>query len=557
MNRIQLETETAFGRPASWWAALPAVVVGCGAFLIAVYGTWWMPARLLPHYKYALERASEDYQQLASSQTSSVSWRIGERAGEVDVIFSRLIGLERADANRYWQWALFLQSHVHTIQRLLKNPAVTVQPVVRERLLKQAEQFDSKSREIFDQLAAGKSNLRTKSILRVAQFKYQQGLGEYGVRDVAKLVATLRDAIEELSLNNTVQVVGGETANGSEHASQIDEARLLLVQLLIEGAWQDDTGSRLVANENQLQEAWELLKLYRPATGNAAADLQWQSIEHLLAAMTGRELSQPASTVDGARNNLSVENLWKLELAQMQLAVVAGDWKDISFWLTRQTAERSVAVTSGFARTICRLACSPLAREPNKWGEQVELGLLLVAQVAPHLPEFSELVWESATLQTGHNQSLKNLSPAIPQTIARGQSAVLKHSVSALSAALVGQPTVARTHLELIRRGQGSLALVARTALWRVQMMAPEVQDAMAAVASSLKPEQQQELASLSELMLAATQLEPESGLNWFTLGTLQYRAGKFDDMTGSLERASKLLGVVPAIEQMMGAAGR
>jgi len=552
MNKFQREIETAFGRPASWWAALPAVVVGCGAFLIAVYGTWWMPARLLPHYKYALQQASQDYQKLASSQSSSITWRIGERAGELDVIFSRLIGLERADANRYWEWAEFLQNHVRTIQLKLQNPAVTIQPDVRERLIEQATQFESKSREIFDQLAQGKSKLRTKSILRVAQWKYQRGLGEYGVRDVDKLVAMLRDTLEELSLNNKTHSVNGEIAPANDNASQVDEARLLLLQLLIEGAWQDANGSRLVANESQLQQAWDLLKQYRPASGNAAADVQWQSLEHLLAAMTGREVPDAVLPAARTRNLTTTEDPWRLELAELHLSAVAGDWKDISFRLTRQTVDRPAAVSSALARTICRLACSPLARQPNKWAEQAELGVLLAAQLAPHIPEFSELLWQCAEMQTSSNTSPLSLSPIIPETIARGQNAPLKHTVSAMSATLSGQPSIARTHLELISRSRVSLALVARTVLWRAQILAPEVKEPNASAIATLKPEQRQELSNLIELMTSATRLEPESGLNWFTLGTLQYRAGELQAMRDSLKRAEHLLGAVPAIEQML-----
>ncbi len=559
MNKNQ-EIETAFGRPASWWAAAPAVIVGCGAFLLAVYGTWIMPARLRPQYVSALEQAQSQYATLANSSSPLISWKIGEVAGELDVIYSRLIGLEGADAGRYWEWGEFLQQHAETVERKIQNPAASVQPDVRERLLDQSQQFQSKSRDIFEQLAAGKSELKAAAVVRVARTKYKLGLGEFGVRDAAALSAELHEMLDNSAITHPQL---------DDH--ELDEARLLQVQLMIEAAWQSSDGALLKVDTQLLRQAWEQFQ-NQPQTyaAGSAGELQWRSVGRLLAAMIGEELPDHAESPKFLAGDESADNApqgtlnestptgWQSELAELQLAAVKGDWQQISFTLSRNQEQRPAAVLTGVARTICRLACSPMARSSSTWAEQSELGLLLVAQAAPHLPEFSELLWECARVQAGQAESTINLSASIPEMIARGQNVVLKHSVSALSSTLLHQPSVARTHLELIRRARGSLTLVARTALWRVQTMlplSPPSENSEVGAAPQLTPEQVQELSQLSELMNSVTQLEPDNGLNWFTLGTLQFRVGNFDAMRPSLKRASELLGQVSAIDEMLEAA--
>jgi hypothetical protein len=557
------EIETAFGRPARWSAALPAVLVGCGAFLLAVYGTWLLPTRLQPHYANALKTAQNQYQSQVTSSGLTVHWSLGEAAGELDVIFSRLVGLESGSAGRYWEWAEFLQNHADTVRRKVQDPAASMLPELRQRFLEQAQLFESKSREIFAQLAVGQSELQARALLRVAQWKYQQGIADFGVSEVTKLTSQLRKLLD------------GSAVESADRAA----AEWLLVHLIVEQAWLSPTGERLVVDPVVLAEAWDRCQDHLQAHPETNAQPAWSGTAKLLAALLGKPWSDEQGR--GVVAAVDSANDWQTELNALQGAAVDADWQAIAVSLSRQAERQPGAVTSGLARTICRLACSPHAEPPSTWAEQAELGLLLVAQVAPHLPEFSELLWECARQQSGAEKSPVQLSPQIPAMIARGQSAMLKHSVSALSAALAGQGSVARTHLELIRRAQANLGLVARVCLWRVQSMASQApaeqvpqrrpvaseptpegaldakQDVAidAEVETEIEAARAEELKSLIGLMTVASELEPESGLNWFTLGTLQFRAGEYTEMRVSLAEAKKLLGDVPAIAQVLDAA--
>src|SRR5690606_8570731 len=96
----------------------------------------------------------------------------------------------------------------------------------------------------------------------------------------------------------------------------------------------------------------------------------------------------------------------------------------------------------------------------------------LAAQLAPHLPETTELLWECARLQAGQGSEHVRVPESVTQAIMAGQDGWLKHSLAALSATLEDKPNVARTHLQLLGRAQSNASLVARVALWRSQTLA-------------------------------------------------------------------------------------
>ncbi len=564
--------ESAFGRPASWRAAIPAVAAGLLGFLAAVYGTWWLPARLPTHYAFALQDARDEYQHLSAKSKTSSSPKLVDQAGEMDVIYSRLVGLEKNSPERTWEWADFLKSHARQLRSRLQDPVLSLRPETRKAWADQAVRFESKNSELMEQLAARPSTVQHAAILRVCQAHYRQGIGEYGVRDADLLANRLQQALEG----------DGSSEAGSLTAEEVEQAQLLLIQLRIEAAWQTPASQEQPASHLRLhtEAIADALQLYERFNSERTSgdDVQWHAAAHLLAAMTGREVGvgqkddarETQATVTNGRESdeedkAHEEETWRHELASLQLAALEGNWGEVTRALTSRLQAPAPQVTSGLARSVCRLACSPLAvavadgtvqpdeQSENPWRQHADQGVMLACQLAPHLPECAELIWECAKLQAsagvqpppqdGAKIASQPVSRAIGQAIMGGGSAWLKHSLAALSATLAEQPTVARTHLELLHRGRGNLTLIAQVVLWRSRASnTKRIEDAM-------------QLKHLEGLMTDVTQIEPESGLNWFVLGTVQFHSGQFAEMRQSFERASKLLGEVPAIDQMLRAA--
>jgi len=585
-TRIAGMTESAFGRPANWWTAWPALAVGLCAFLIAVYGTWWLPKRLPEQYAHALVQAQQQYQLIAEKTKTSGGPRLIDAAGDMDVIYSRLVDLEKNSPKRYWQWAEFQQAHAQLLNMTLKDPALSLSPPIRERWTEQAQHFQSKSEEILDQLAVRPSELQAKAMLHVAHRKYLQGLSEFGVREASELADEVSQALD--SADSTTYDSVDKTASLTQ--DEIEAGHLLLVQLHIEAAWQADARSKLTCDTTQLEQAWELLERFQSKQQSTAHRLEWQVTLRLLMALTGKHFNvaeNDADAMDLGSDGRDAPPAWKSDLAKLQLAAIDGDWIEVANQLRSRIDPLEPVVTSGLARTICRLTVSPLASAPQKtgadvgqgeqegergvgergergeerndaerratlnWAEDAGMGVLLAAQLGAHLPECSELLWECARLQAGQGTERIVVPAAIPQSIMSGQSGWLKHSLAALSATLDGQAAVAHTHLQLLSRTQGSPPLVARVALWRTQVLSTDD----AAPTGELDQPTLEELIRLRELLRSVVQLEPNHGLNWFVLGTLQFRTGEFKAMRDSLDKARELLGDVPAIEQMLDAA--
>ncbi len=550
-NRVQVES--ALGRPARWSTALPAVLVGCVSLLLAAYGQWLLPAKLPEQYASALQSATTDYATLTGNGSSPINASWTDSAGELDVIYSRLVSLEHGQPQRYWQWAEFLAAHAVALRQRLADPATSLRDEIRASVQDQAEQFEGKSRKIFEQLSVGRSELRDAAFLHIAEEDYRLGIAQFGIPNAASMSKRLQELLKrDTTLPSgdppsgasqaTAASTGESELTGGLSATQLAAANLLWLNVQIEAAWRNSPSSSLQLDQSLLPTLSELQVRWLPDPPETP--VQWFVLEKLLAAY--RDGSVPDNSVaeqSFAQATSSAD--WQQQLAALELAALEANWQEVAFQLSSQKGRADQAVLAGLARTICRLACSPHARNNPDWCRQFDLGLVMAAQLAPHLPEFTELIWLCAQNQIAASMST-TLPTQIPEAIATGQSVWLKHSVFALAAAAEGKLDVAGTHLQLIRRAGGNMSIVARTALWRTQSLALPTED------EALQAGGSEELLRLEALLTAAAQQEPESGLNWFVLGTLQHRNQKKSEAISSLQKAQKLLGEVAAIKEML-----
>ncbi|MCA9191797.1 MAG: hypothetical protein KDB03_08545, partial [Planctomycetales bacterium] len=317
--------ETAFGRPARWRGAIPAVAVGFGSLLLGIYSIFVLPERLRPQYLASLSSAQAEYRELTESTTPFVSWRLGEVAGDLDVIFSRLIGLEAGQPERYWEWAEFLETHTKNLDKRLQDSAASVQDDVKTRLEKQAREFDAKALELYHQLASGQSIFQPRALLREAEHFYVQGIASLGVDDNSGLTDKLRDLWNE------------STDQSSEFR---DSAQLMLVRMLIENAWQHSDGSRLIFQPKPAREALDVCqdKTYQSVSKQHQARIQAAS--SLLQAMLGDLNDENTlSVVNDLEEFISVDfsDEWNDQLAELELAMLDSDWPKISYVLSKKS----------------------------------------------------------------------------------------------------------------------------------------------------------------------------------------------------------------------------
>ncbi|MCA9131731.1 MAG: hypothetical protein KDA45_01185 [Planctomycetales bacterium] len=507
-----------------WRMAAPAAVLSLLAALIAMYGAWIVPLQTPHFYQSRLEKSLTRYR-----DETRIYSKV-DLANELELVFTRLISLENGSPQRYWERAQFLEEHAAFVRREVDDPAASFSDKDRERLLSQAKRFEAKAQDTFQQLAVGSSDLSAASLIHVAESQLRDGMAHFGLRDASQLAASLRSVLDE------------RTRSASEllDAEQLESGQRLLLRVYIESAWKNHAGSRLHCDLNQLQQAWDWLQLCAPAEGSPA-NLEWLVGRRLLEAYRAEEAIAEADTErEATLPSRGRESGWRSRLAELQWLALQGEWEQIGFQLQSAAQVDVLEVRAGLSRTICRLACSPLARKKGPWSRQADVGLLLVAQLAPHLPEFGELMWQCGQLQTQVDDPPPQLDvgPEILAAIASGQSSQLKHSVFALAATMDGRHDVARTHLDLLTRSGSSLMIVARTALWKVQAT-PREADFV-------------ELDSLRVLLQSTTELEPDNGLNWFALGAVQLRSEQFSAALVSLENAKRRLGDAPAIQEML-----
>ncbi len=550
-----MSSESAFGRPARWSAALPAIAVGCVALFIALYGRWRLPPTLPEMYRQHLNASATEY--AAAEKTSGMlgNGRLIDAAGQRDVIFGRLASLESASSERYWQWAMFLIEHATLVRNRVNDPAASIQPLVQERLLTQAEQFEGKSRDILEQLAAGSSPQRAPALLRVTRDKFKSGLALFGLARAAELADNLAAVVVPPATE-----VNSSQAAASLEPEELIEAQNLLVQLKIEAAWQANPTRRLVYDAARIDEAVGLLN----RLAQDSERVEWQALRQLLQAYASSKTADAADSDEQALLEVSISSFdkptWQQRQAALYSACVRGNWSDAEYLMSSFQMTEEPAVAIGTCRTICRLAVSPLAQRSPAWSEKYEAGLMLVVQRASHLPELAELMWACASevhnstaveirgeLSTEsnteeHHRSDINLAVGVKQSLTTGSNVLIRQTAATLNAALAGDVARVRRELEPLKPGRGSCFLIARTVLWRTQNMDPEAID-------------RDELQRLLDLFDIITQAEPEGGLNWLVLAALQLLAERPLDALTSLDQSEQRLGAIPLIAEYRKAA--
>ncbi len=541
----------------NWIRGLPAVVVGTLALLLAAYGYWILPSRLPGQYQGYLAKSSSAYEASTAALSLAALRNASATAADLGVIYKRLVVLENGNPQRIWQQADFYARHAAFLQRYTKSATLSLSEDDQHTISEELPKYVSLATETLQRLAEGDSEFRFKSKFRLGMQEFESGMRQYGVANADKNRAALHQLIDDYI--QTKGSVRDEQALLS--SSELDQAYQLVTQFAIEAAWQNTSGVSLRCDSERLALAKDTIQIATTSGIDTLRSLEWTAIRGLIIAY-GLEQVPSESTDKAARaTEDSAIETWQRRLSELQLAAVTGAWQDLAFELSRGNGADDPAVIMGLARTICRLACSPMARKNPAWCKKFDVGLLLVAQIAPHSPEFSELIWECAKSRSGHtSERHENASPVAPlilETMATGQSAWLKHSVFALASAVDGKLDVARTHLQLIQRARADLSIVARVSLWQAQQTqsvrsAPTVESVEETGATSDTREGQAELENLAKLMELVAELEPNSGLNWFVLGSLQHRNENFDAAIVSLERAQKLLGDATAIRDLI-----
>jgi hypothetical protein len=584
MEHRPVHAESALGRPPRWSVALPALVIGCGACLLVAYGRWALPARLPSVYARHLEQATAQYASLLDQPGFVDDARWIQLADERDIIFSRLVVLERRAPARYWEWVEFLSEHATATDRRLHDPVASIPEALRTALRTQAGRFELKAQELCEQLAANASPYRGQAVLRLTLRDFQAGLGPSGVSRAAELAERLRGVLEPTD--------GPAETSFSPH--ERDRAQWLLAALLVEAAWRRDDGSGLVCDQHKLAAAQRCLpaesppqhaaeepfdKLSEKTTESSAklpveADrdagatgysgplaLEWTALARLLEAYQGQSGVAPAANspstaaapAAASRAHESSRGSWHHLWAQLQLACLDGEWVELEFqlpseWFPGRSEADDRALLHGTARTICRLVATGQARS-------AEDGVLLVAKRLPHLAEFSELIWRSAAQRasvgseagsaatagseptpTGATETAGAAKTAVPT---HWQAPALELPVQALGLALRDESDAAREVLEQITRDRGQLFLLSRVVLWRSQRL----------------PHESEERERLLRLQRQVVQAEPGGGFNWFVLGALQLTAGQLSEAIASAEKAEQLLGQVAAITDLLQAA--
>ncbi len=545
MNLANHSKETAFGRDSSWWGSSPALVAGGLTLALAAYGTWVLPRGLPAYYTKSLERAELAYQDSLDRSTTRNLANLDRTAGEVAVIHKRLISLERGEPARYWGLAEFQNKHANLLREKLDDAAASFLENEREELTSQAERYESQARDMLSLLASGESEFQLRAYLRLTRAAYQRGLQSYGVvsaQDRARAFAELLfDAASAASLPD----------------DELSEAKLLLVRLQIEAAWQSQPGETLVLEPERMEQAqsWANEFLSTRVSADAAPDLRWAATEQLLSAYGTQTSSAPAADPtavtrfeQGVALDVRPGPVWEWTLAEVELLAVKGAWSDIGFLLSSPQQSQDMTIRSSMGRTLCRLACSPKAKTDPDYASGFDLALELVYRAAPHVPEFAELIWDAADQHQRWEVSDTDipaqdvshpgkLAPAVVSAVLGGKSAVLKHAVLAISMAMQEKMTVARNHLQLILRSGGDLSIISRCILRQFQT--GEETDTKL-------------LETQRVLIEMVVELEPKGGLNWFALGNVQAALGNLDEAANSLEKSLELLGDVPAIKDML-----
>lgn len=504
--------------------ALPALVVGLSASLVFFVAVVWLPTRLCQMYEQRLESALGEYSRLGDD--TGLAARKSLAAKRISIIFSRLTSLESHSAKRYWQWAEFSAQHARTLGEQLEERGAASSTVSGQSdLQSQSAYFGMEARNAYEYLAQSDSDFRDRAFLRLARDKHAVAVSSGKRPDSIHLTR-----LERLASKRSVAP-----------DADLGEAKVLCVELKLESAWYYHASGN--AKRVRLRYKPEVISgaagifTRLPLVGEESAT-RLKAVSNLISVFGQPDLFaqteiNPYLIGSGERGFIG----WQDRLAEVVLLALAGDWNDVAYLLARRNSDNSVAVRNGLARWVCRLSVSNLARDNQQWRESYSLGLQLVSQVAPQLPEFSELLWNLASLDDSDAFGVKpkgvTIPPELVSAVVAGESSPIRHSVLALSNFSLHKDVVARSHLKLVQRSAGSLMIVGHVVL-------------------SLIDDQHISSFDLERISVALVELEPASGFNWYVHGVVTRQCKKFETSQLALEEAIHLMGEIPQIKALL-----
>lgn len=481
--------------------SLPAVLAGFLFVFLLLYGRYVVPRHVQSSYEERETTLLALYERNIENSDD-----LDRLVDEVDIVNSRLAEMG-GGAERYWKWAGFWLRHARV---LVEQGSATENNNVESQVA--SEIADERSLELCSIVANGDSEFAPFAQIEVAELELLRCLGNSIVLDFDGLERGLEKAIEAFS-------------SGAAPVPNVDSLRAheLLSLLRLEHAWYSTPGQRL-AFEPVCFEAVALQASSGQLTRASGARLVLQAFGFL------KPADSEVVSVEGGDS-------WTDIFSSLLSASTSGDWSDVAFQLSRESSWNPEAVRYGVARWICRLAVSKKAEDPE-WRTKYSSGVQLVSQIAPQLPELSELIWLIAEEHQSEPEGAVELrlEPELVQAVIEGRAVALRHVILALSSTLTNRQSVARSHMLLAKRSSGSLALLSHVVLGKLNAAETGTVDS----------------ATISGLMSVVCELEPESGLNWFVLGVAQQRQGESSAAVEALEKANSLLPNVPAIESML-----
>ncbi|GAB5404468.1 MAG: hypothetical protein Aurels2KO_26990 [Aureliella sp.] len=537
--------ESVFARPASWLTTTPALVAATLAGGSVLVSLFVIPARLPEFYGSSLSEAKAAYAEAVEEGDLN---QIRRSAGDLNVIYNRLVLLESGDPARYWQWAEFSRSYADQLRAVLDQKKGNLSDDELNELQSLMNSSHEKALDTFEYLSYTDSEFSERAFLNFIDANVTKGL-------IDNSIHRLTDELPKLYELTT-----------SDDRKVVIRSVFLYHQIGIETAWGRSSGNRGSTHQLLLDVSW-LDKVWHDLDGNSASEPSALHVAYLSLAQC--LLPNLVPTVPG-RSSADItksesSGIWEDRFAEVLLGIRDGEWNDVAFLLARNTSENSEAVRLGTARWICRLAVSEKAKEDVRWQGKYASGIQIVMQIAPQIPELSELIWlmarkhanaaetsnaaevrgqpdtldagsESGSLVGTDEQQSELIAQELVDAVVGGQAVAVRHTLLAFSNMLSGKPNVARSHLQLTQRSGGTLMQIAHIALGRLYTMPASHPDAT----------------RIADLMDMVTDLEPKSGLNWFVLGIAHQRQGNLLRAEIALAKAEELLPDVDAIGEQL-----
>lgn len=517
--------ESVFGRPAKWSTALPSVLTGVLACVVALFGRFVLPAKLPERYAEHLQQSADEYGALSSASGMFGSSKLLAAAGQRDVIFERLVSLERGSPERYWEWTEFLIEHAELLRERLDDPASSIQNDSRERFVEQANAFDAKATDILEQLAVGDSQLRGVAVLKLSTRQYEAAMLKFGMLDATAMTERLRPvATTQVSPLSELQVA---------------EAQLLLVTLTVEAAWQQTTGSQLNYAPEFIQQAERWLNEFKQQGADRTRPLEWAALARIIQIYNGNAAREAGN--EAVRASRDTE--WRSRLAELQLAACDAQWGDVEYLLPVPTDKQSAPIGFALVRTLCRILCSEAARRDQEWASEQTQAIRLVGPWVAQLPEWSELLWESARVLASDGDAAEQVD-VVPMHVAQQLMAsgepLLVATLVALKGTIAVDDQLVDSGVSQLTATPGGMFLVSRVVLWRAQTASTVELEGLAG--------------SLRKLQQRVVTVEPTNSLGWFALGVLEFRLANFEDAEQAFSKANELAPEALAIRDALNA---